>query len=182
VLFVSAGASPAANPPLPAGGVRKIVAGPGGQSLLVVLYDVASHVNGKDLGVSVPPGKRVMGVKIGLQNRSSRTYSNTPAATATIRTDDGVITRALRLKATGLGKVVLKKRQTALGRLFFLVGREASFQVLALKPFAPNGILVRLGSKRLSGKSASFTVVSPTTIQMTERRPSPSSSARYARR
>jgi hypothetical protein len=146
VLFAGAGASPAANKPLPAGGVRKIVAGPGGQSLLVVLYDIAGNLQGKDLGVSVPAGKRVIGVKIGLQNRSSRTYSSTPAAAARVRTDDGALTRALKLKNTGLGTVVLKKQQAALGFLLFLVGREARFQLLLLKPFAPKGIVVALHS------------------------------------
>ena len=146
VLFAGAGASPAANPPLPAGGVRKIVAGPGGQSLMVVLYDIAGNLKGADLGITVPPGKRLIGTKIGLQNRSSRTYSNIPAAAARVRTDDGVITRALKLKAKGLGKVVLKTRQTAFGFLLFVVGREARFQLLLLKPFAPKGTVVSLHS------------------------------------
>jgi hypothetical protein len=124
---------------LPDGGKRKILHN-GKLAVKVVVYGGSGEVADDAIRGRKPhSGNHFTAVKVGLRNMAAAAYRANLPLVFSIKNDKGQVFRGVPAAHNGLGKVVLKKDQTAYGRLFFELKDGTRLQSVRVRPFGTAG-------------------------------------------
>jgi len=125
---------------LPGGGKRRILRSDG-MTIKVVVYGGSGEIKDDELPVKPHAGNHFTAVKIGLRNMGTGVYRANLVLASSIKNDKGQVFRAVAVGDRGLGKVVLKKDQTAYGRIFFELRDDTRIGSFRFRAFGPAGKL-----------------------------------------
>jgi hypothetical protein len=130
---------PAKSPKeLPGGGKRRILRSDG-MTIKVVVYGGSGEIKDDELPVKPHDGNHFTSVKVGLRNMGSTVYRSNLVLASSITNDKGQVFRAVAAGDRGLGKVALKKDQTAYGRIFFELRDDTRIGSFRFRAFGPAG-------------------------------------------